>query len=476
MLSPTHYDTDKFLGGDLKKLLLLILLYFYNGIAMGLSFGSLPYILKEHNSYSQIAIYLLSAYPFTLKFFWSPLVDSHYSSSFGRRKSWIVPLEILIGVIYVVLSFYIQDMISHGELYLLTLFMFVLLTFIATHDIAVDGLAIEILHYENRMYGSSCQTIGVVLGYYISYTGFLTLNSTKFCNAMFGTVLDRGILEMSDYLQICGGFMILSGILLGVLLYEPIIEYSEDVLGFTTIYKRVFKMLKLQSIQWLIFILLTCKISSSAHDNSLNLQLYDRGFPRETIAVYSMCTIAVELTIAFIIGKLVTYVHDLTIYTIGFGVRLCMVIYGTWMLYEYPEEITWSYHLMVLICIIGSSIGSNLMFITICGFVNKISDSSMGGTSITLLMTINNFGGTWPSSILLSALDWLKLEPVCQAVCITESQCGDECIDDKTSYFKLMAISIFIGVFYLAFLIKCTSRLKKLPLKAWFPDVEKLLD
>jgi len=37
-------------------------------------------------------------------------------------------------------------------------------------------------------------------------------------------------------------------------------------------------------------------------------------------------------------------------------------------------------------------------------------------------------------------------------------------------------LSIIIGVFYLLFIIKCTSKLKKLPLKAWFPEVEKLLD
>jgi PAT family acetyl-CoA transporter-like MFS transporter 1 len=476
MLSPTHYDSERFVGGDFKKLMLLTLLYFYNGIAMGLSFGSLPYILKAHYSYSQIAVYLLSAYPFTLKFFWSPLVDSHYIPSFGRRKSWIVPIEILTGVTYLILSFYIEEMISSKNVYILTMVMFAVLTFIATHDIAVDGLAIEILHYDNRMYGSSCQTIGVVLGYYISYTGFLTLNSTRFCNAMFGTSLDSGILEMSDYLRICGGVMILSGILLGILLHEPVIEYSEEILGFTTIYKRVFKMLKLSSIQTLIFILLTVKISTSAHDNSLNLQLYDRGFPKETIAIYSMCTIGVELTIAFMIGKLVTYMHDLTVYTVGFGIRICMVIYGAWMLYDYPDEMSWSYHARVLICIIGTSIASNLMFITICGFVNKISDSSMGGTSITLLMTIHNFGGTWPSSIVMSALDWLKLEPVCQTECMTEKACGETCIEDKTTYFKLSMLSIIIGVFYLVFLVKCTSKLEKLPLKAWLPDVEKLLD
>lgn len=38
-----------------------------------------------------------STYPYSLKLFWSPIVDSVYSRSFGRRKSWIVPIQAIIG-------------------------------------------------------------------------------------------------------------------------------------------------------------------------------------------------------------------------------------------------------------------------------------------------------------------------------------------------------------------------------------------
>ena len=37
--------------------------------------------------------------PFALKLLWAPLVDAVYSSRFGRRKTWIVPVQAAIGVL-----------------------------------------------------------------------------------------------------------------------------------------------------------------------------------------------------------------------------------------------------------------------------------------------------------------------------------------------------------------------------------------
>lgn len=40
---------------------------------------------------------LCSTYPYSLKLFWSPIVDSVYNRNIGRRKSWIVPIQGIIG-------------------------------------------------------------------------------------------------------------------------------------------------------------------------------------------------------------------------------------------------------------------------------------------------------------------------------------------------------------------------------------------
>lgn len=52
----------------------------------------------------------------------------------------------------------------------------------ATQDIAVDGWAITLLKDEDVHLASSCQTVGLNTGYFLSFTVFLAFNSAPFCN------------------------------------------------------------------------------------------------------------------------------------------------------------------------------------------------------------------------------------------------------------------------------------------------------
>ena len=66
---------------DKRNFLLLVLLYFLQGIPMGLAAGSVPFLLKSHLSYGQIGVYSLASYPYSLKLLWSPIVDAVWTLS-----------------------------------------------------------------------------------------------------------------------------------------------------------------------------------------------------------------------------------------------------------------------------------------------------------------------------------------------------------------------------------------------------------
>ena len=51
-------------------------------------------------SYKQQAEFSLAYWPFSVKLLWAPIVDSCFIKSFGRRKSWLVPVQYLIGRIH----------------------------------------------------------------------------------------------------------------------------------------------------------------------------------------------------------------------------------------------------------------------------------------------------------------------------------------------------------------------------------------
>lgn len=82
---------------DKRAMVLLVALYLLQGLPVGLAFGSIPYLLRSKLSYSQIGIFTLCTYPYSLKLLWSPVVDSLFSPKLGRRKSWIIPIQLIVG-------------------------------------------------------------------------------------------------------------------------------------------------------------------------------------------------------------------------------------------------------------------------------------------------------------------------------------------------------------------------------------------
>eukprot|EP00947_MAST-08B_sp_MAST-8B-sp1_P000383 g383.t1 len=82
------------LEGDWANIFVLLLLYTLQGIPMGLA-SSVPLILQEKGAtYMQQAGFDIVSYPFSLKLLWAPLVDSLFVQRFGRRKTWLVPVQI----------------------------------------------------------------------------------------------------------------------------------------------------------------------------------------------------------------------------------------------------------------------------------------------------------------------------------------------------------------------------------------------
>ena len=137
---------------DRRNFLLLVLLYFLQGIPMGLASGSVPFLLKSHLSYGQIGVFSLASYPYSLKLLWSPIVDAVWSPALGRRKSWIMPIQVCSGFGMIYLGGRIKEMMvaaganDGSGVWNFTWWWFFLVFLCATQDIAVDGTQIFPLH------------------------------------------------------------------------------------------------------------------------------------------------------------------------------------------------------------------------------------------------------------------------------------------------------------------------------------------
>ena len=97
-------DQQSSVKRDRASIALLMFLYVLQGIPLGLA-GAMPMLLQTKKvAYKDQATFSLVFWPFSMKLLWAPIVDTVYFSRFGRRKSWLVPVQYLIGIFMVVLS------------------------------------------------------------------------------------------------------------------------------------------------------------------------------------------------------------------------------------------------------------------------------------------------------------------------------------------------------------------------------------
>ena len=83
---------------DLGTIVFLIFCYFLQMIPLGLN-RSISLILGSRNAtYGAQGTFSFVSWPYSLKIIWAPIVDTLYIKRFGRRRSWIIPLNLLITV------------------------------------------------------------------------------------------------------------------------------------------------------------------------------------------------------------------------------------------------------------------------------------------------------------------------------------------------------------------------------------------
>ncbi|KAK1738901.1 acetyl-CoA transporter [Skeletonema marinoi] len=379
-LPPTPIDHD-----DRFNYALLLALYTLQGIPMGLS-ASIPFLIQQkvqmlassvhhHNvataaadaainsasassnslaeltkiAYNAQAIFALCSWPFSLKLLWAPIVDACFSKRFGRRKSWLVPIQLMAGMLMVFGSGYVEQELgldnnsnsnvvgsvvdgsvvdSAATTTGVTFFFFTLYFLMATQDIAVDGWALTMLSRKNRGKGPICNSIGQNIGYFLSYVGFLALNDVESSENLWRPLLrlpsrpGTGLVSLGGFVKFMGSFMLVITVFVGLfkkevdmsieggdcctigcdmetLMPKNGVEEEEDdddddeheidayEIGIMETYKRLWSVVKLPAVQSLILILLTYRLPCALSDNVKFLKAVEFGLSKQTTALLS---------------------------------------------------------------------------------------------------------------------------------------------------------------------------------------------
>ena len=390
-------------ASDALNAVLLVVLYMIQGVPLGLSMGAMPFLLQNipDMSYTKIGIFTLAGYPYSFKLLWSPIVDTIHVPRIGLRKSWILPLQLLSGALMISLGRWVESVLyAHKDIETATMYFFVLVLLAATQDIAVDGWALSLLSKENVGYAATCQTIGMNIGYFMSFTIFLALNDANFCSRWLG--VDREIVTLGGYLFWWGwvyvGVTVVVGLFkregpskvdsshvvdissaalhprgdskannsgrpasltgmtrrklsnaengvgFGVEVDAPSTETSPDsIKGHTTssatirtAYSQLFRTIQLPPVKLLCALLIVSRLAMLPAESASALKLLEKGVSKEALAGLVLIEFPIELISALIAGKWAASSHPLRPWLAGFKIRLLMAFLTTVCVYYFP--------------------------------------------------------------------------------------------------------------------------------------------
>jgi len=478
-------------NGEGKNIALLFFLYLLQGIPLGLA-ASIPLLLQNRKvSYKEQAEFSFVYWPFSLKLLWAPIVDSLYSSKMGRRKTWLVPVQYALGLSMLFLSTRVDSYLENDgspNIQMLTLVFFILNFLAATQDIAVDGWALTMLHRSNVGYASTCNSVGQTAGYFLGYVLFVAFESADFCNNYLRTVPEpKGLVTLDGFLYFWGITFMVSTTLVWLLKTErresSPADQVEDDLSIAQTYKLLLKIFRLPAIQWMVVILMTARIGFSA-DAVTALKLVEKGVPKAQLALLLVPLVPLQIVLPLMISRYTTGPRPMEVYLKAIPYRLMFGLVYAGLVWITPSfrgddgKFPFYYYLLVLVIYAMHQITVYSMFVAIMAFFAKVSDPAVGGTYMTLLNTVCNLGGNWPSTLALWSVDSLTwkscqgsllqgnscLDPA-EALACTES--GGHCATDLDGYYVESVVCIVFGFIWLRWGRNIIKQLQAKDESAW---------
>ncbi len=148
------------------KLGLLSSLYLSQGLPFGFFTQAVPVLLQKMGLSLPVigSLTPLLAFPWMLKFLWSPFMDKRGAGWLGRRRGVILPIQLLSALLLFALAT-LEGGPKVAWLCAAVLFVNLLA---ATQDVATDGLAVDILAADELGWGNGLQVaayrVGMILG------------------------------------------------------------------------------------------------------------------------------------------------------------------------------------------------------------------------------------------------------------------------------------------------------------------------
>ncbi|MDR3567601.1 MAG: AmpG family muropeptide MFS transporter [Syntrophobacteraceae bacterium] len=156
-----------------RRVLCLVGLGFSSGLPLALTASTLQaWLVTEKVNLGVIGMFSLVGLPYALKVFWSPFLDRFTPPWLGRRRGWIVSIQVLLA-----LSIFLLGRCHPVSLPFLVAFAAMVTAFLsASQDIVIDAYRTDVLRKNELGPGAAAGAVGYRLAMLVSGAAALILS------------------------------------------------------------------------------------------------------------------------------------------------------------------------------------------------------------------------------------------------------------------------------------------------------------
>ncbi|MED5502103.1 MAG: MFS transporter [Pseudomonadota bacterium] len=371
-----------------KKMLITLSMGFVSGVPLLLTITLLQaWLTDEGISKSTIGLFALVGLPYSLKFIWAPLFDHFTISRLGRRRGWLLIIQILLIASIIILGMSDPAMNPFNVAVLATLVAFSS----ASQDIVIDAYRRESLTDEEQTIGASAYVLGYRIGALAAGAGGLILAdymTYQMVYAFMSAIMIYGVFitliaeEPKNYYE-PSNFM--------SAIYNPFVEFFNRHVSIVI------------PILILLFILLYKIGDTMAHSLSTNFYL-DIGFSKSEIGTIVKFFGLFATLIGAFIGGLLSLKIGLYRSLMIFGIFQAIATLGFSILAYFGNSL---YLLMIVISL--ENLAAGMGYTAYLAFIANMTNKRFTATQFALMTALMSLPRTLFSGMsgyLVEMLDW----------------------------------------------------------------------
>lgn len=353
---------------------LIAFLYMTQGIPLGLAMETLPTLLRQDGvSLQWLALLPLVGLPWILKFLWAPMVDNVWSTRFGKRRSWIIPMQSVVLLCLLLVA----AIGLTGSATPVALALFALSSLAsATQDTATDGLTAENVYGPALARANAVQVGGTMVGFFVGGSGCLILSG------LFGRTV--ALLVVAAIVGV--------GLMLALLWREP----DTDRQSRERTRASLVHLIRRRGAGAILALALLTAVAASSTFALFKLLLVDRSWPLEKIGTLGMAGGVATIVIGCGAGAWLINRAGIRFVLIC-GLACLALSAALWIRASASEaDITQT---MALIAVVAGSIGSGSVSVALMTLAMAFAQQGdQAGTDMTGVQSTRDLGEMGGSS------------------------------------------------------------------------------